>query len=95
MYRQSEKKLVKQHLIAHLRIFILRYTNVLIIIIISSTCPDNMVNFGPLTKEGGGVERLHAKFHLNVFIVSASGGQTQFWANFDIWGAPVPTRFYR
>jgi len=26
---------------------------------------------------------LHAKFHLNVFIVSASGGQKpQFWANF-------------
>jgi len=24
--------------------------------------------------------------------VSASGGQKpQFWANFDIWGAPVPT----
>ena len=30
---------------------------------------------------------LHAKFHLNVFIVSASGGQKpQFWANFDIFG---------
>ena len=30
---------------------------------------------------------LQAKFHLNVFIVSASGGQkkTQFWANFDIF----------
>ena len=40
------------------------------------------------TKEGrkrGEVERLYAKFHLNVFIVSASGGQKlQFWANFDI-----------
>jgi len=35
---------------------------------------------------------LQAKFHLNVFIVSASGGQKpQFWANVDIWGAPVPT----
>ena len=30
---------------------------------------------------------LPAKFHLNVFIVSASGGQKlQFWANFDIFG---------
>ena len=39
---------------------------------------------------------LHAKFHLKVFIVSASGGQKpQFWANFDLWGAPVPTAFYR
>ena len=29
---------------------------------------------------------LQAKFHLNVFIVSASGGQKpQFWANFDIF----------
>ena len=47
-------------------------------------------------REGGEVERLYAKFHLNVFIVSASGGQKpQFWANFDILGAPVPTPFYR
>ena len=39
---------------------------------------------------------LHTKFHLNVFIVSASGGQKpQFLANFDILGAPVPTPFYR
>jgi len=31
---------------------------------------------------------LHAKFHLNVFIVSTSGSQKpQFWANFDIWGS--------
>ena len=30
---------------------------------------------------------LHAKFHLNVFIVSASGGQKpQFWTNYDLWG---------
>ena len=38
---------------------------------------------------------LGAKFHLNMFIVSASGGQKpQFWANFDNWGgAPVPTPF--
>jgi len=34
-------------------------------------------------------ERLHlrAKFHLNMFIESASGGQKpEFWANFDFWG---------
>jgi len=42
--------------------------------------------------EGGGgregdVEHLHAKYHLNVFIVSASAGQKpQSWANFDIRG---------
>ena len=31
------------------------------------------------------MERLHAKFNLNVFIVSASGGQKpQFWAHFDM-----------
>ena len=41
----------------------------------------------------GGLEQtrgldLLAKCHLNVFIVSASGGQKlQFWANFDILGA--------
>ena len=39
---------------------------------------------------------LQAKFHLNVFIVSASGGQKPpFLANFDILGATVPTPFYR
>ena len=37
---------------------------------------------------------LQAKFHLKVFIVSASGGQKpQFWANFDFLRAPVPTPF--
>jgi len=37
---------------------------------------------------------LHAKFHLNVFIVSASGIQKpQFWANFDIWGLLYPPAF--
>ena len=43
-------------------------------------------------------ERLHlgAKFHLNVFIVSPSGGQKpQFWANFELSGAPVPAPFHR
>ena len=39
---------------------------------------------------------LQAKFHLNGFIVPASGGQRQqFWANFDVFGAPVPSPFYR
>ena len=44
-----------------------------------------MVKFG-VPKQ---TERLHlrAKFHVNVFIVSASGGRkSQFWANFDSWG---------
>jgi len=46
--------------------------------------------FGVLEQTEG--LHLQAKFHLNVFIVSASGGQKpQFWANFDIFGAPVPT----
>ena len=32
-------------------------------------------------------EGLHAKFHVNMFIVSASGGgKSQFWVNFDSWG---------
>ena len=36
----------------------------------------------------GEVEGLHAKFHLNAFILSASGVQKpQFWANFDFWWA--------
>ena len=45
----------------------------------------------PLRAKFGGLEQtqglhLPAKFHLNVFIVSASGGQkVQFWANFDIF----------
>jgi len=43
------------------------------------------VKFGVLEHTQG--LHLHAKFHLNVFIVSASGGQKpHFWANFDIWG---------
>ena len=50
--------------------------------------------FGVLEQTDG--LHLQAKFHLNVFIVSASGGQKpQFWAFFDIWGTPVPTTFYR
>jgi len=44
----------------------------------------------------GEIERLHAKFHLNVFTVSDSGGQQlQSLAIFDIWGTPVATPFYR
>ena len=43
------------------------------------------VKFGVLEQTQG--LHLPAKFHLNVFIVSASGGQKlQFWANFDILG---------
>ena len=41
--------------------------------------------FGELQQTQG--LHLQAKFHLNVFIVSASGGQkSQFWANFDNFG---------
>jgi len=40
--------------------------------------------FGVLEQTQG--LHLQAKFHLNVFIVSAYGGQKpQFWANFDIF----------
>jgi len=50
------------------------------------------VKFGVLEQTQG--LHCHAKFHLNLFIVSASGGQKpQFWANFDFLGAPVPTPF--
>ena len=39
---------------------------------------------------------LQAKFHLNVFIVSASGGQNHnFWQILTFLWAPVPTPFYR
>ena len=54
-----------------------------------SSCTDRLlpmkVKFGALEH----TERLHlrAKFNLNVFIVSPSGGQKpQFWANFDFFG---------
>jgi len=41
--------------------------------------------FGVLQQTQG--LHLQAKFHLNVFIVSASGGQKpQFWANFETFG---------
>ena len=53
-----------------------------------------MEKFGVLEQTKG--LHLHAKCHLNLFIVSASSGQKpQFWENFDIWGTPVPTPFYR
>ena len=55
--------------------------------------------FGVLQQTQG--LHLQAKFQLNVFNVSASGGQKppQFWANFDIFGAPVqglhlPAKFH-
>ena len=51
-------------------------------------------NFGVLEQ----TQDLHlqAKFHLNVFIVSASGGQNHnFGQILTFWGAPVPTPFYR
>ena len=52
------------------------------------------VKFGALKHTQG--LPLQAKFYLNVSIVSASGFQKpQFWANFDILGAPVPTPLYR
>jgi len=42
--------------------------------------------FGALEQTQG--LHLQAKFHLNVFILPASGGQKpQFWANFDIFGS--------
>ena len=42
--------------------------------------------FGVLQQTQG--LHLQAKFHLNVFIVSASGGQKpQFWTNFNIFGS--------
>ena len=53
------------------------------------SCTDPLL---PMRAKFGELEQtqslhLPAKFHLNVFIVSASGGQEpQFWANFDIVG---------
>jgi len=50
------------------------------------------IKFGVLEQTQG--LHCHAKFHLNVFIVSASGDQKpQLWASFDFWGAFVPTPF--
>ena len=53
------------------------------------SCADPLL---PMRAKFGGLEQtqglqLHAKFHLNVFIVSAAGGQKlQFLANFDTFG---------
>ena len=52
------------------------------------SCTDPLLlmraKFGELEQTHG--LHLPAKFHLNVFIVSGSGGQKlQFWANFDIF----------
>ena len=57
--------------------------------IFGRSCTDPLLpmraKFGVLEQTQG--LHLLAKFHLNVFIVSASGGQKlQFWANFDIFG---------
>ena len=65
-----------------------------------SSCTDRLLPWAMKVKFGAleQTERLHlrAKFNLNVFIVSPSGGQKpQFWANFEISGAPVPAPFYR
>ena len=57
--------------------------------ILGGSCIDPLL---PMRAKFGGLEQtqglhLPAKIHLNVFIVSASGGQKlQFWANFDIFG---------
>ena len=66
--------------------------------IFGGSCTDPLLpmrfKFGVLEQTQG--LHCHAKFHLNVFIVLASGGQKpQFWANLDFLGAPVPTPFYR
>ena len=48
--------------------------------------------FGVLEQTQG--LHLQAKFHLNVFVVSASGGQkNNFGQILTILGAPVPTPF--
>ena len=56
---------------------------------LGGSCTDPLLTtrakFG-LLKQTQGLH-LQAKFHLNVFVVSASGGQKpQFWSNFDILG---------
>ena len=64
--------------------------------IFGGSCTDPLLpmraKFGVLEQSQG--LHLHAKFYLNVFVVSASGGQKpQFWANFNILGAPVPVSY--
>ena len=63
------------------------------IFILGGSCTDPIL---PTRAKFGVLEQTHglhlcAKFHLNVFVVSASGGQKTFWAKFDFLGAPVPT----
>ena len=66
--------------------------------IFRNSCSDPLL---PMRAKFGGLEQIQglhlpAKFHLNVFIVLASGGQKpQFWANFDFCAAPVPSPFYQ
>jgi len=78
------------------------YVNVFIVSASGGRKPQFWVNFDfggpctgpflPMTVKFGVLKQtkrihLHAKFHLNVFIVSASSGhKSQFWANFDSWG---------
>jgi len=63
---------------------------------LGGSCTDSLL---PMRAKFGALEQtqglhLHAKFHLNVFIVLDSGGQKpQFWANFDIWEASIPIPF--
>ena len=57
--------------------------------IFGGSCTDPILlmrlKFGVLEQTHG--LRVSAKFHLNVFIVSASGSQKpQFWETFDFWG---------
>ena len=59
------------------------------ILTFGGSCTDLLLpmraKFGVLQQTQG--PHVHAKCHLNVFTVSASGGQKpQFWANFDFWG---------
>ena len=64
--------------------------------ILGGSCIDPLLpmraKFGVLEQTQG--LHLQAKFHLNVFIVSASGGQKpQFWTNFDIFGGSCTDPF--
>ena len=56
-------------------------------IICTSLQTDNHASTSSVKFLQGEVVCLHAKFHLNAFILSASGGQKpQFWANADNFG---------
>ena len=67
--------------------------------IFGGSCTDPLL---PMRAKFGVLEQtqslqLHAKFHLNVFIVSASGGQNHNFGQILTLGggAAVPTPFYR